>query len=200
MLLPDPVGATKSTSAPDSAAATTSPWPGRNSASPKVCSRTVRAAAEGCSDMTGGDDKGTGPRYQVGGSGRSQESLAPSCRRLITPDPRLHRERPWHRAPQLRRADRSCCMHRTWNRPRYKPALRFFDTDYGSLLIPTGFRELRVWTGSGLATCGCWPWWRSRGRARAEIAPVVKCVWVHHTIPGHEGDLAVLERSDHAAG
>src|SRR6202171_4841610 len=47
MLFPDPVGATKRTSAPDSAAATTSPCPARKSGRPKTSCRTVLAAADG---------------------------------------------------------------------------------------------------------------------------------------------------------
>src|ERR1700680_540296 len=47
MLLPDPVGATKSTSARASVAATMSAWPGRKSVKPKVCSRTARARGDG---------------------------------------------------------------------------------------------------------------------------------------------------------
>ena len=52
MLFPEPVGATKSTSARASDAATTSACPGRNSANPKVCSRTARARGEGSSGIS----------------------------------------------------------------------------------------------------------------------------------------------------
>src|SRR5438067_4440097 len=44
MLLPEPVGATQSTSRPASCASTTSAWPGLNTWSPKTDSRVLRAA------------------------------------------------------------------------------------------------------------------------------------------------------------
>src|SRR5665213_4350409 len=47
MLLPEPVGATRSRSRPASAAATISPWPGRNAARPKTSWRTASAASLG---------------------------------------------------------------------------------------------------------------------------------------------------------
>jgi len=63
MLLPEPVGATNRTSAPASAAATISPWPGRKSASPKVPWSTASAAADGrAGEGTGGKEEDTEPR------------------------------------------------------------------------------------------------------------------------------------------
>src|ERR1700747_3650385 len=47
MRLPEPVGATKSTSLRASVAATMSACPGRKSAKPKVSSRTARARGDG---------------------------------------------------------------------------------------------------------------------------------------------------------
>src|SRR4030088_3291476 len=67
MLFPEPVGATNRTSAPDSAAATTSPWPGRNSESPKTSRRTARAAADGWACVNE-ESAGTCRRYQVDGT------------------------------------------------------------------------------------------------------------------------------------